>query len=207
MSVNLYDEALVRKVRNWVKDKNVTILSPDDSSRLFNFEAMVSEKDKLQLPLISITRDRQIDVRLTGKRPDTSYGRVFNSENGRTDHLNSVPITLTYQIDIYTKYEAECLEYVRNFVFNIINYPKLVIDIPYNDSQLKQASYMSLQPAILNNSDIPERVVAGQFYRYAIGFKLKDAYLYSYNVKDIPQVEAGVDIASEYIEVIKEESN
>ena len=47
----------------------------------------------------------------------THLGKVFNADSKVSDHLNAVPITLKYQIDIYTRYQEEADEYVRNFIF------------------------------------------------------------------------------------------
>ena len=45
-------------------------------------------------------------------------------------------------------------------------------------------------------SDIPERLISGQFSRFVLPFVLNDAYLFSYNHRKIPNV-TGVDIISQ----------
>ena len=35
MSVSLYDAAVVKKIKSWVIDPNMTVLSPDDTAQLF----------------------------------------------------------------------------------------------------------------------------------------------------------------------------
>ena len=79
-------------------------------------------------------------------------------------------------------------EYVRNFVFNFINYPGIIIKIPYNDSPLVYTSFITLQDTITDNSDIPERLVPGQFSRLTLNIALNDAYLFSYNRRRVPQI-------------------
>lgn len=188
MPIGLYDDAVTQKIKNWVMDPNLTILYPDETNRLFT-QTIDKKNDKvLQLPLIAISRDRDIDVGITAKRPLTHRGKTFNADTNSADHLNSVPITLRYQIDIYTRYRAEADEYVRNFVFQIINHPKLTIELPYLECNIKQDSFMTLEPSIADNSDIPERLIPGEFTRMTLRFSLADAQLYSYTIKQIPKI-------------------
>lgn len=99
-------------------------------------------------------------------------------------HLNVIPIRLTYQLDIYTRYNEEAEEYIRNFVFNIINHPKLTINIPYNGyNEIKNAN-LTLDSTITDNSDIPERLIAGQFTRKTLTIIIDDAYLWDVKIKD-----------------------
>lgn len=190
MSVALYDRAVKDKIAGWIMDPNLVVLGPDEVKRLFQQRADKSNDKPLTLPLIAISRDRDIDIQITAKRPLTYSGKVFNADDKKADHLNAVPITIKYQIDIYTRYQEEADEYIRNFVFQIINHPKLEIDIPYNNSTLGYQSYISLTNQITDNSDISERLIPGQFTRMTLRIELRDAYLFSYNHKNIPKIVA-----------------
>ena len=114
-------------------------------------------------------------------------GKTFNSTGKKSDHLNAIPMTLTYQLNIYTRYREEADEYLRNFVFNFINHPRMVISIPYNDSNLQQASFVAVEGTANDNSNIPERLVTGQFFRYTLHLTVSDAYMFSYNFKNVPK--------------------
>ena len=109
---------------------------------------------------------------------------TFNGNKDAIDHLNHVPIQLNYQLDIYTKFFEEADEYVRNFVFNIINYPKLTIEIPYNNTKRTSVANIRLNGTIDDNSDIPERLIAGEFTRFTIPIYIDDGYLLDYRIKD-----------------------
>lgn len=201
MSLTLYDKAVTEKIKAWVLDPNMVVLSPDETSRLFEWKADISEDKPLQLPFITIQRDRDATIRDIGNKALTRAGKVFNSKNGISDHLNAVPISLNYTLNIYTKFLEQADEYVRNFVFNFINYPGIVIKIPYNDSKLAYTSFITLQNTITDNSDIPERLVPGQFSRLTMNISLNDAYLFSYNRRKIPKIK---DVQ---IEVISPDNN
>lgn len=188
MSVALYDRVVKETIQRWILDPNLTVLGPDETKRLFQYKADKTNDKPLTLPLIAIGRDRDIDIQLTAKRPMTHLGKVFNADSKVSDHLNAVPITLKYQIDIYTRYQEEADEYVRNFIFQIINYPRMEIKIPYNGSNLDYISYMSLTNQVVDNSDVAERLIPGQFTRMTLRIQLNDAYLFSYNKQAIPRI-------------------
>ena len=98
--------------------------------------------------------------------------------------LNVVPIELEYQIDIYARYFQEADEYARNFVFNIINYPHLSVEIPYESVDLKHYSNIRISSEVEDNSDIPQRFIPGEFSRFSIRINIDDAYLFDVRVRD-----------------------
>ena len=193
MSFTLYDRAITEKIKKWILDPDMTVLGPDETRRVFEWKADTTEDRPIQLPLITIHRERDAELRLASKRAMSHAGKVFLSKDGVSDHLNAVPVNLGYTLNIYTRYLEEADEYVRNFVFNIINYPDIEIEIPYNNSEKRYISYITLQPTISDNSDVPERLVAGQFSRMTMSLSLNDAYLFSYNHKNVPKI-VGVDV-------------
>lgn len=202
MSFTLYDRAVTEKIKKWILDSNMIVLSPDETRRLFTWKATTDGDKPLTLPLISINRNRDVSIKTTSKQMLSHRGKIFNSEKGVSDHLNAIPMTLSYVINIYTRYLEEADEYVRNFVFQLINYPKIEIQIPYNNSQLTYTSYLTLQPEISDNSDIPERLIAGQFSRMTLAITLNDAYLFSYNHKHVSEVES-LQIETKTVEEIE----
>lgn len=184
MSVPLYDEAFVNKLRQWVQDPNMKITSPDETRRLFSFEADIKDDQPIVLPLIALRRGREINLLSTNKRALTFDGFTLNANTRKSDQLNIVPISLTYSIDIYTRYQQEACDYFREFVFNIINHPKLEIEIPYNNASIKHVANIRLQDTIIDNSDIAERLVPGQFTRFTIPVYIDDAYIFDYKIRN-----------------------
>ena len=105
-----------------------------------------------------------------------------------------MPISINYQIDIYTRYFAEADEYVRNFIFNIINYPTLNVSIPYNGIDYIHTSNIRMSGTVSDNSDISERLIEGQFTRFTISLVVDDAYLWSVPMRSNLKVETDVQI-------------
>lgn len=194
MSVAIYDKALLTKFKRWIKDKNLTILGVDQTNRLFRYRADTNNDKPIQLPLISLSRNPTVSIVSTSKRPLSYDSSTREYTEDKTNKLNAIPIKISYQLDIYCRYVEEVEEYVRNFVFNIINYPKLDIEIPYKNSKIISNSYLSIDSDINDNSDISERLIEDQFTRRTITFSLNDAYLYDYKTLDNWKIDTGVEI-------------
>ena len=197
MAVRFYDEALASKIQNWISDDRIRVLKPDETTRLFEMKADEAHDNPIKLPLIALSRGNEIEILTRGKRPLSFDGlsiKAYNDEGEEVKlqagfKLNAIPIRLSYQLDIYTKNLAEADEYMRNFVFNFVNYPKLSITFPYNDSNIKHESVVYIDTTITDNSDIPQRLFPSQFTRYTIGLEMDDAYLFSVPVKDYVAIE------------------
>lgn len=178
MSVELYDLAFIEKLKKWTKDTDVTILTPSETKQTFSIIADKRNDQPIELPLITIRRNGGFKVLYTGARPISKSGaRLFaNSEVGKK--LRAVPISIPYQIDIYTRYQDEADEYARNIVYNIINYPRLDVKIPYYDENRIHYSNIYMLGDVEDTSDIPERLISGQFTRMTIQIVVDDAYLF-----------------------------
>lgn len=184
MAVRFYDEAIYKKIQSWIVDPKMRILKPDEVTRLFQTEAYLNNDAPIKLPLIAISRDPNINVDVTTKRNFTYDGKHVIETSEKTAQVNLIPITVNYQLDIYTfKYE-EGDEYLRNFIFQLINHPKLEVEIPYNGIKLKFNSNIRLNQTVTDTSDIPNRLFEGQFTRWTILLTLQDAYLFNTSISD-----------------------
>lgn len=184
MSIKLYDDALVAKIRNWTQDTNTHVLSVDESTRLFNVIADETNDKPIELPLISISRPGGFTISDKYKQPKSYYGMTAGYSDKKGAKLNAIKISIPYQIDIYTRYQQEADEYIRNIVFNIINYPVVKADIPYYDFGIQHESNIRLSSDVEDNSSIPERLIAGQFKRYTLSIEIDDAYLFDIKIRD-----------------------
>lgn len=188
MSVRLYDDALVNKIKNWVKDEKVRILSPDETLELFQKTANDKNDEPISLPIISLTRSREVDLDHPHKKMMTYDGMMLDATIDKSLQIDAIPMTLNYQLDIYTRYKYEADEYMRNFVFNLVNHPKVKVVLPYNDINYTHYSNIKLVPTIEDNSDVPNRLVSDQFTRWTISFTIDDAYLFSLPYKSNVQI-------------------
>ena len=199
MSVKLYDDAFMQKLRNWTRDTAVTIVSPTETRQLFEVIADTTNDKPIQLPFIALKRPGGFTILDTGKKPLSFDGLTLDATNETASQLNAIPVSIPYQLDIYTRYLHEADEYVRNLVFNIINYPKLDIVIPYNDENYIHHSNIRLSREVEDNSDIPERLIPGQFTRMTMRIDVDDAYLFDVRYRDVYSIEIGAEISDNSI--------
>ena len=204
MSIYLYDDALVVKLNNWTKSTNVHVYSPDDTRRLFEVIADESNDSPIELPIICLRRKHELNFTRPNKRPMSFDGMTLNANNDRASQLNAIPVDVNYQLDIYTRYFKEADEFVRNIVFNIINYPKLTITIPYNDFNIEHNAFLRMSGEVTDNSSIPERLVVGQFTRFTFNLFLDDAYIWNTPIRDVYTMSATTDIQEEPVRPLVE---
>lgn len=185
MAIHYYDDILVEKLARWLPESSrVRVLHPDESKKLFELQADDNRDKALSLPLIALSRRDDLDLLSTVKSPKSYDGlRIINSDDTGTPigthKFNVLPIRPEYQLDIYTKKAEECEEYVRSFLFKLINNPTLKIKIPYQNLQIEHIAYVRILSPVSNTSNITERLFSGQFTRWTIQLELHDAFLFS----------------------------
>lgn len=201
MAIHYYDDLIVTKLRRWLPEASpLHILHPDETKKFFELTAEDNKEAAFQMPLIAVSRKDELELLMTVKNPKSYEGIRLVPENQKSDfsqlkgkafqeamanipegtyHLNVIPIRPEYQLDIYAKTAEECEEYVREFLFKLINNPLLQIEIPYREFKIEHTAYIRILSNIANTSSISERVFSGQFTRWTIQFELHDAFLFS----------------------------
>lgn len=182
MAINYYDEAITQKIRGWLADSSkLRVLSPDESNRLIQLNAEDTGDKPLKLPLISISRNKDIEIGSAIKQNKSFDGLIIGKDEktAATIHLNVIPIKTTYQLDIYTKKRIEADEYVRQYLFKLINNPQIIIDIPYNNYIVRHTANLRVLNTVSDTSDISSHIFPGQFYKWTIQLELQDGFLFS----------------------------
>lgn len=184
MGVTFYDDALLKKLNLWTAGTNTFVTGVNETKRLFETLADQKNDSAIKLPLLALSRPGGYTILNKNKRVITHDGATMIASGSATAKLNVIPIGINYQLDIYTRYLQEADEYARNLVFNIINYPKLNIEIPYEDQKLTHDANIRLASDVDDNSDIPERLIPGQFTRLTLSLNIDDAYLFDLRIRD-----------------------
>ena len=180
MAARYYDDVIIAKIKKWVpEESNLRVLKPDESKRLFEITADDKADKAFKLPFIALSRNNDIELLTTVKQPKTYDGLKLAQTEAQTLQLNTIPIKLEYQLDIYTKTYEEGDEYLRNFLFKLINNPAIKIEIPYNGIYVEHIANISVHSTVSDTSAISERIFSGQFTRWTIQFEIKDAFLFS----------------------------
>lgn len=196
MSARYYDDAIVAKLKKWIPDNTrLRILKPDEVSRLFETKAEDNDDRPLDLPMVALSRNKDIKILQTTKTNRSFDGLrlIKGNDKEKAVLFNVIPIQLDYQLDIFAKTYEEADEYLRNFLFKLINNPTIMIDIPYNGAQLRHIANLRILDTVSDTSDITERHFVGQFTRWTIQFELHDGFLFSIPYKQNWGIE-GVDL-------------
>lgn len=196
MSVTLYDEAIIKKINSWVGDSRLKVMSYDDFNSSIAVTADETGDKPIELPLILITRSG-FTIANTNRTQRSSYGLTIEANLNKNEWINVIPIDLSYQVDIYTRYMKEANEYVRNMIFNIVNFPRLTIELPYYDQKLTHNSSLSLRPEVQDNSGIPQRLIPGQFSRLTLDIDVNDAQLFDVRINNNANIEYNVYLDNE----------
>jgi len=183
MAISYYDEAITQKIKGWLADSSkLRVLSPDESNRLIQLNAEDTNDKPLKLPLIAISRNKDIEIESAIKQNKSFDGLVLDSDSDTATavHLNVIPIKTTYQLDIYTKKRIEADEYIRQYLFKLINNPQIIIEVPYNDKYaVRHTANLRVLSTVSDTSDIATHLFAGQFYKWTIQLELQDGFLFS----------------------------
>lgn len=203
MACRYYDDILVAKILKWLPENtNLRVLGPSESKKLFELTADDTQDQPFKLPIITLTRSKDIELLSTIKQPKSYEGLKLLSTPEETLHLNVIPIKLLYDLTIYTKTEEEVDEYVRNFLFKLINNPVIKVRIPYNNTQIEHVANIRVLSNISDTSDISERIFSGQFHCWTIQLEIQDAFLFSLPYRRNWQL-CVEDNTEEYLELSK----
>lgn len=180
MALRYYDDAIIYKLKKWIPDdSNLRILRPDETKRLFEVIADDKNDQRFKLPFIALSRQTDIELLSNIKQSKSFDGLKIFGDTTQTAQMDVIPVKMQYQLDIYTKKYDEGDEYLRNFLFKLINNPTIFIEIPYNGAEIHHIANIRVLEQISDNSSIQERLFSGQFTRWTIQFELQDAFLFS----------------------------
>lgn len=180
MACRYYDDILVAKLKRWLPDNSpLRVLAPGESKKLFELTAEDTKDAPVKLPFIALSRSRDIELLSTVKSPKSYDGLKLLATKAETLQFNVLPIKLMYDLTIYAKTEEEADEYVRTFLFKLINNPVIKVRIPYQDAQIEHIANIRVLSNVSDTSDISERIFSGQFHCWTIQLEIQDAFLFS----------------------------
>lgn len=224
MSVTYYDESLTNKINRWINIPNTRVLSPNDTASLFSMQADINQDKPLTLPLIALSRNSDIELSYPHKKPSSFDGLMLDAigeidpawkeellqhperhpnwkikkgtvKDSYSVQLNAIPMTVRYQLDIYTRYAEEGNDIMRGLIFNFVNDPVGTIELPYQGIHLIHNYTVYLDQMVSDNSDIQQRLFNDQFTRWTIGLTIQHAYLF--DVKKYPLLTAEFEVETD----------
>ena len=122
MSLELYDKSLLEKLESLFS--NVIMAPTDDAFKRSN------EDGKVLLPLISAYRLSNPINMEDYNRYEVFSGRLVNiEENSKLIKQQGLPITITYQIDIWAAKRIHADGLFRELVYHLLTNPNLSIQL------------------------------------------------------------------------------
>lgn len=248
MATYIYDEALLKKIKNWTQSSDLHVYGVEETRNLFEVIADNTNDSPIELPLISLRRNRGYTITENGttRRPLSYDGfsitdkdfetyqaaQAFCNELGLsedvilpksywaddhrfrtydeaeeyciehdidvkeihtasrekyyiktdaihpqyTEAIRAIPISISYQLDVYARYAKEADLLMRNLVFNIVNYPGFTILIP--TANLVHTARIVLSDTIEDNSNVPEQFIEGNLTRLTANISVDNARLW-----------------------------
>jgi hypothetical protein len=178
MAIRYYDDILAAKLKRWNPASDLRILKPNEVKRLFALAAEDSLDKPLTLPCIALSRNSDLEIVTNIKTPKSYAGLKVRQTEAETMLLNAIPVRPQYQLDIYTKTAEEGDEYLRQYLFKLINNPVIKIIVPYNGVDMEQIANIRVLNTVSDTSEVSERLFPGQFNRWTIQLEIQDAFLY-----------------------------
>ncbi len=123
--LHLYDNSMINKLKEVFPN---VVYAPTDKALSI---ATDDKKGNISLPLISVYRLSQ-NLDSSRSYPEAWQGRLHNRVDSANSQLftQSLPLTLTYQIDIWSTKRIESDSIYVELLFYLIDKPNLTIDIP-----------------------------------------------------------------------------
>lgn len=188
MATCLYDNALINKLRSWTEGTSATIVGPDQYRQFLEVTADIQDDRPLTLPIICLRRDNSFVMRAFGKTPLTHDALKMAGNPDRLTQMMAIPVELKYTLIVYTRYYREADEYLRNFIFNFINYPKMEIEVPYESISRMHVANIVLGEDVQIDPASAEGITPGQLTKGTLSFTIPDAYLFDVRTRGTKEI-------------------
>lgn len=106
--------------------------------------------------------------------------------------LNAIPISIPYTLYVYTRYQRENDLYMRNLIFNFINYPTFQVKFNYNSIPVEHNGNIIIGTTVSNVSD-SIKLFSDQLCIQSIDLMIDDAYLWDTRLRAPVSISSGID--------------
>jgi len=178
MSLALYDQAFLKKLKAIAEKTSIHVYSVEETRRLFEVIADETNDKPLTLPIICLHRGSGYTIAETGNNPRSINALRVVSTDAGSIVLNHMQISIDYQIDVYARKFEEADAIMRELVFILTNTPNVIITIPYDGINYLHKSALNISKTIRDNSSVAERLISGQFSRLTLDCNIPDAHLF-----------------------------
>ena len=193
MSAVLYDKALIEKLKKWTEKTDVYIYGPSETARMYQIRADNNNDEPFKLPAITLSRNGYT-INNQNKRPMSYDGVRIYADEEKVKQINAIPITLEYSIDVYTRFYEEADSYMREIIFNVINYPQVSIKIPYLGFNTVHDSNIRISSNIISDNNVGITNYRDQLCNLKLQINIDDAYLWDSRIKQTISMDGGLNV-------------
>lgn len=189
MSVYLYDTAITERIRNVLQDPNIHIVPSEKM-----FTKSKDANDNPAFPAVSIFRPSYSLSTLNKSISGYRIGRhEYSAESNKLYATQTLPITINYQVDVWTKDRIQNDELVRELIWFYTLYPQQKLTLTYENYRRDFTFNCFVNEEITDNSNISEFEDKGQYYRTTFTLVVDEAQLFMVNIKPLPSIIATLE--------------
>jgi len=190
----VYDNAIVEDLKKSFNPDNVpnpvvTVISPENAIGL----AAQVQEDKIQLPIVALTRNSPVSIAEAVKnftKTKKGVATTFDKENNIIYHEKTIPIDLSYELSVFTANTADMDEIIRELIFKYSSMYFLTITVPYESKRKIQFGISMSNTDIEIQSSSSEYISDGKLYASAITLRCEGCVLVHYTPRRLKR--AGV---------------
>lgn len=188
MSVYLYDEAILNRIRTVLGEDTIHIITPEKV-----FTKSNNKGDDPIFPGVSLYRPSYSLSTLGKTMSGYRVGRQEYSETlNQIISTRALPISINYQIDVYTRYREQNDELTKELLWFFSLYPLHKLTLTFDDYEKTIEFNVFLGDEITDNSEINEFENKGQYYRSSFYLTVDSAQLFLLSPTDKPKLEVVV---------------
>lgn len=174
VGVAAYDKAIIDRFREVFHDDTISILPVENAIR---FSGQL-RRDNLRFPMVSTTRLGYSIVTENVNFNAKTIGS-FKTRDGENNNVfvQTIPIRIEYQLDVFTVDRKSCDAIVRELIFFFYQHPTLQVHIEYG-LNFDHNFNLFLNSDIVDNSDTVEHENKGVMFRNTLTFYTDDSRLF-----------------------------
>lgn len=205
MSIYLYEEAIVNKMREITGDERI-IITPSDN--IYNVIPRI-QNDELKLPLIHVIRN---NWKIANNKPHgmkmnghinndfPMYNNNSNIVDGKIHRLHTIPINFSHTFEVWTRTRQENDEIIRELIWFFSTMGEFTVHIPYG-LNIDHVFTLELLPDVVDNTEIISQKNTGELFLQAILTNCSDAYLWKSSTHNPTCITMQTELAEEYREI------
>lgn len=189
----VYDDAIVEDLKRSFNPDNVPnpVVTVVNSENAIGLAAQVQE-DKIQFPIVALTRNSTISVAESVKnftKTKRGIATTFDNENNIIYNEKTIPIELSYELSVFATNTADMDEIIRELIFKYSSKYFLTITVPYESKRKIRFGISMASTNVEIQSVSSEYVQSGQLYSSSITLNCEGCVLIHYTPRRLNRYE------------------